>query len=300
MSQRYHSELFGDGRLHLRHGRLDLVVEAIDEPVAVRRAYLQAEAAFDGLSARLDQELPLLRRPVGAQPPALSGPVARRMLLAVWPHRRVFVTPMAALAGAVADTVMAAMVDGLSPRQAYINIGGDIALYLAPGERFRIGLAAALAGEARAVPEFLGVTEIDAAQPVRGIATSGRGGGGLSLSLGIADAVTVLAADAAAADAAATLIANAVDVDHPAIRRAPAREVVADSDLGDLPVTVAVGALPPDAVADALAAGATLAESMRRAGLIAAAALSLASEVAVVGPLGLESAATAGRTWTGP
>ncbi len=298
MGERHHSELFGDGRLHLRHGRLDLVVEAIDEPVAVRRAYMQAEAAFDGLSARLDQELPLLRLPVGARPPELSGPVARRMLLAVWPHRRVFVTPMAALAGAVADAVMAAMVDGMSPRQAYINIGGDIALYLAAGERFRIGLAAALAGEDRAVPEFLGVTEIDAAQPVRGIATSGRGGGGLSL--GIADAVTVLAADAAAADAAATLIANAVDTDHPAIRRAPARAVAADSDLGRLPVTVAVGALPPDAVADALAAGATLAESMRRAGLIAAAALSLASEVAVVGPLGLESAATAGRTWTGP
>ncbi len=300
MSGRHHSELFGDGRLHLWHGRLDLVVEAIDEPVAVRRAYLQAEAAFDGLSARLDQELPLLRRPVGARPPALSGPVARRMLLAVWPHRRVYVTPMAALAGAVADAVMAAMVDGLSPRQAYINMRGDIALYLAPGERFRIGLAAALAGDDRAVPEFLGVTEIDAAQPVRGIATSGRGGGGLSLSLGIADAVTVLAADAAAADAAATLIANAVDVDHPAIRRAPARQVVADSDLGMLPVTVAVGALPPEAVADALAAGVVLAESMRRAGLIAAAALSLASEVAVVGPLGLESATAAERTWTGP
>ena len=264
----------------------------------MRRAYLQAEAAFDGLSARLEQELPLLRRPVGARPPALSGPVARRMLLAVWPHRRVYVTPMAALAGAVADEVMAAMVDGLSPRQAYINIGGDIALYLAAGERFRIGLAAALAGDDRAVPEFLGVTEIDAAQPVRGIATSGRSGGGLSL--GIADAVTVLAANAAAADAAATLIGNAVDVDHPAIQRAPARAVMPDSDLGMLPVTVAVGPLPPDAVADALAAGVTIAQSMRRAGLIAAAALSLAAEVAVVGPLGLESAATAGRTWTAP
>ena len=75
---------------------------------------------------------------------------------------------------------------------------------------------------------------------------------------------------------------------------------MADSDLGDLPVAVAVGPLPPDAVADALAAGVTLAESMRRPGLIAAAALSLASEVAVVGPLGIESAAAAGRTWTAP
>ncbi len=283
MSGRHHSELFGDGRLHLRHGRLDLVVEAIDEPVAVRRAYMQAEAAFDGLSARLDQELPLLRRPVGARPPALSGPVARRMLLAVWPHRRVFVTPMAALAGAVADAVMAAMVDGLSPRQAYINIGGDIALYLASGERFRIGLATALSGDDRAVPEFLGVTEIDAAQPVRGIATSGRGGGGRSLSLGIADAVTVLAADAAAADAAATLIANAVDVADPAIERRPASEIDPDSDLGARLVTVGLGALPRAAQRAALSRGAEAARAMRAKGLIEAAHLRLGEAVEVVG-----------------
>ena len=51
---------------------------------------------------------------------------------------------------------------------------------------------------------------------MRGIATSGWRG--RSFSLGIADAVTVLAATAAEADAAATVIANAVDLPgHPAI-----------------------------------------------------------------------------------
>ena len=49
---------------------------------------------------------------------------------------------------------------------------------------------------------------------MRGIATSGWRG--RSFSLGIADAVTVLAATAAEADAAATMIANAVDLPgHP-------------------------------------------------------------------------------------
>ena len=85
---------------------------------------------------------------------------------------------------------------------------------------------------------------------MRGIATSGQGG--RSFSLGIADAVTVLARRAADADAAATMIANAVDLDHPAIQRRPAVRLDPDSDLGDLPVTVAVGDLSRSEVAAAL------------------------------------------------
>ena len=76
--------------------------------------------------------------------------------------------------------------------------------------------------------------------PVRGIATSGWRG--RSFSLGIADAVTVLAATAAKADAAATIIANAVDLpNHAAITRVPAREIAPDNDLGERLVTRAVG-----------------------------------------------------------
>jgi hypothetical protein len=110
-------------------------------------------------------------------------------------------------------------------------------------------------------------------RPVRGIATSGRGG--RSFSLGIADSATVLARTAAAADAAATLIANAVDIDHSAIERRPARELDPDSDLGDLPVTVTIGDLPRDAVDTALDRGLAEARRLRRLGLIDSAAISL-------------------------
>jgi ApbE superfamily uncharacterized protein (UPF0280 family) len=85
----------------------------------------------------------------------------------------------------------------------------------------------------------------------------------------------VLARTAAAADAAATLIANAVNVDHPAIERRPARELDHDSDLGDLPVTVAVGALPREAIDVALDRGLAEARRLRRLGLIDGAAISL-------------------------
>jgi uncharacterized protein len=274
--------LLPDGRrLHLQHGPIDLVIEAFGAPGEVALAYGQAEACFADLLATLVRELAALRRPIGDRKPALSGPVARRMVDAVWPHRAVFITPMAAVAGAVADEVLAALVAGRDLVKAYVNDGGDIALYLTPGERFAAGLVADLEA-----PAIDGVATITAAMPVRGLATSGRGG--RSFSLGIADAVTVLARDGASADAAATLIANRVDLDHhPAIERRPASSLRDDSDLGDIPVTVAVGPLAPAEIEAALASGAAEAERMRKAGLIVAAALFLRGRHRVVGDLPL-------------
>ena len=224
-----------DGRLHLQHGPIDLIIEAFGATDEVERAYGQAVGRFGDILPTLVRELPILRRPVGEAYPLLQGPVARRMAEAVWPHRAVYITPMAAVAGAVADEMLQAMVRGRTLDKAYVNDGGDIALHLTPGHELRAGIfATALDGMARLTCD----------SPVRGIATSGRGG--RSFSLGIADSATVLAATAAAADAAATLIANAVNIDHPSIERRPARELDPDSDLLDLPVTVAVGPLPSD------------------------------------------------------
>jgi ApbE superfamily uncharacterized protein (UPF0280 family) len=180
---------------------------------------------------------------------------------------------MAAVAGAVADAVLAAMV-GPDLATAHVNDGGDIALWLAPGE----SLTAAVAAR----PGWPDRVTIREADPVRGIATSGWRG--RSQSLGIADAVTVLARSAAAADAAATMIANRVDLPgHPAVVRRPAVAVKAASDLGERPVTVAVGALRGDEAEAALAAGAAYAEGLRSRGLIEGAALFLAGRVRVVG-----------------
>ena len=260
-----------DGRLHLQHGPIDLLIGIEAEAAEVAAAEAQAVAGFAGVLETLVSELPLLRTPLGVNPPALRGPVAQRMLAACWPHRATYITPMAAVAGAVADAVMQALGAGRRLRRAWVNNGGDIALLLAPGEHFRVGLAGIEDGALH------GSLRVEAADPWRGVATSGWRG--RSQSLGIADAVTVVAADAAAADAAATLVANAVNAEHPAVRRAPARSLRDDSDLGDLPVTVAVGPLPPATVAEALARGLAEARCMRAAGLLGAACLRLAGQV---------------------
>lgn len=256
-----------DGRLHLQHGPIDLIVEAFGAADEVERAYGQAMERFGDILPTLVGELRVLRRPVGEAYPLLQGPVARRMAEAVWPHRGRYITPMAAVAGAVADEMLQALVRGRTLDKAYVNDGGDIAIHLTRGHSLRAGIfAQALDGVALLTHE----------RPVRGIATSGRGG--RSFSLGIADSVTVLAATAAAADAAATMIANAVNADHSSIERRPACSLDPDSDLGELLVTVAVGDLPHDVVAAALDRGAAEARRLRLCGLIDSAALSLCGQ----------------------
>jgi hypothetical protein len=156
--------------------------------------------------------------------------------------------------------------------RAWVNNGGDIALHLAPGATVRIGLVADLASFDPAQGPILdGQFAIDAATPVRGIATSGWRG--RSFSLGIADSVTVLARSAAQADAAATVIANAVNLADTRIVRRPACELRDDSDLGDIAVTVDVPPLPPALVRAALMAGWQQARDLQVAGLIHSAAL---------------------------
>ncbi|RAI41696.1 hypothetical protein CH341_21095 [Rhodoplanes roseus] len=215
----------------------------------------------------------------------LFGPVARRMAAAVAPYSEtMFITPMAAVAGSVADDVLAAMVAaaGDALARAYVNNGGDIALHLSPGTRFTTGLV-----DRPDRPSMFGTAAIEAGDPVRGIATSGAGG--RSFSLGIADAVTILARDAASADAAATVVANAVNISHPGILRVKARELQPDSDLGDRLVTRVVPALARPEIDAALDAGVLVAEQLLRDGLIAAAALHLQGVTRAVGALGAGS-----------
>ncbi|PZO02584.1 MAG: hypothetical protein DCF30_04735 [Hyphomicrobiales bacterium] len=268
--------LLPGNRLHLQEGPSDLVIAAFGSPSQIERAYAAAEAAFTGLLTEVAGELAILRQPLSAQPPALTGATTQRMARACWAFRAQYITPMAAVAGAVADSVLAAMAaEAPGLERAYVNNGGDIAVLVTPGHALDIGVVPSLV---RARPEgFIRIyAAAHAAQHFCGIATSGWRG--RSFSRGIADAVTVLARSAAEADAAATVIANATDVQDAGIVRRPARDLDPDSDLGGLLVTVDVSPLSPDAIAGALAAGERTADALRRDGLIEGALLALADE----------------------
>jgi len=286
------------GRWHFAHGPIELVIGADAGGAAIRPAGLEPSASlepdaltqaheaawqrFQTVLQELVAELPLLRQPVQAGPCPVRGMVARRMWQACAALPTDFITPMAAVAGAVAQEILVPYTQA-GVRRAFVNNGGDIALHLAPGTQWRVGLVADIAKRRTALD---GGFVIDSQDPVRGVATSGWRG--RSHSLGIADAVTVLATTAAQADAAATVIANAVNPVEPderlGIERAPACSLKDDSDLGERLVTVQVPALPAGVVAEALRRGARIAAQLREAGLIHAAVLSCQGQTLTAQP----------------
>jgi ApbE superfamily uncharacterized protein (UPF0280 family) len=265
-------------RLHLQDGPIDVIVQAFGEGGEVQRAYQAAAHRFVGVLDELCAELPLLRSQAVPGGPSPKGQIARRMAAAVAPYaERTFITPMAAVAGAVAEEILETMTLTARLTKAYVNDGGDIALFLEPGEQFVIGMV-----ERPERPSLFGTATITSDEPIRGIATSGWRG--RSFSLGIADAATVLAQSAATADAAATIIANAVDLPgNPKVVRVPARSLVPDSDLGELLVTQGVGELSAEEADWALQAGMAVAEKLVAKGLIHSVALHLSGETRIVG-----------------
>ena len=256
-------------RWHFQHGPIDIVIGADGDADAVAAAHQAAWQRFRTVLPELVAELPELRLPVRG-PCALQGVIARRMWHACRPHQSVFITPMAAVAGSVAQELIGHYQrEGIA--RAWVNNGGDIALHLASGASVRVGMVADLARLDPAHIEADGHFEVRADMPVRGVATSGWRG--RSFSLGIADSVTVLARTAAQADAAATVIANAVNVIDARIRRAPAESLKDDSDLGKIEVTVEVPSLEPALIQHALRSGQRRALELQREGLIHSAVL---------------------------
>ena len=244
-------------RLHLQHGPIDLIIEAIGEHADVRLAYKQAAVAFNNVLDCLAAQLSTLRRPYKDSAKfEYVGPVAARMQQAVKPLEAFNLTPMIAVAGAVADYILASMVKDRTLTRAQVNNGGDIAVYLSNDASVKVGICTHPQSG-----EHHNIIELTAAQGIGGIATSGWQG--RSHSLGIANAVTVVSATAANADVAATLIANAVDLPGCAkITRQPACDIEVDSDLADRLVTTKVGDLSASEINSALASGESCAQRL--------------------------------------
>ena len=263
-------------RSHFQHGPIDLVISADGDAAAHASAHAAAWQRFEQVLPELVQELPLLRQAVSSKATdcPLKGPVARRMWQACRPYAMDFITPMAAVAGSVAQEIIACYQrPGIA--RAWVNNGGDIAMHLTPGQSLKVGLYADIArlDVAQLQDQLLldGQFSVEAAMPVRGVATSGWRG--RSFSMGIADSVTVLAHTAAQADAAATVIANAVNVNDARVQRAPAASLKDDSDLGQRLVTTGVPPLAPALVLQALQAGLATARALQSEGLIDSALL---------------------------
>jgi len=179
--------------------------------------------------------------------------VPRRMIEAVRAVDEVSLTPMAAVAGAVADSVKKFLKDE-GPDLISVNNGGDISIFNGTGRRFNIQIGDISTG--RSLPCILSVERLED----YGIATSGFGG--RSLTLGVADVVTVIAETGAMADAAATHICNCTSIVSDNVVRRKASEVDPLTDIPDDYVTTIIGQLNEDAITIALENGLTIAYNM--------------------------------------
>jgi len=149
-------------------------------------------------------------------------------------------TPMAAVAGSIADGVADFLFQkGVS--KVIVDNGGDIAVRLSQGETARAGVRSDVASA-----EITHVIMLDARCPSWGISTSGLGG--RSFTRGIASAATVVAHSSARADAAATDIANACFFQDTGIVQVPAGQLDPLTDIPDILVTVLVNQLKPDTI----------------------------------------------------
>ena len=230
-----------DNRLFLQHGPINIVLEAIG--IDKDLAYQNVKGYFETLLEQLVLDMELLKEEVVFNR-KFNNKISQSMQDATERYSPAFITPMAAVAGSIADNILRVLINNTNLEKAYVNNGGDVSFYLNKNQIMKTSLAA--------IPNM--IAEIKYKDKSRGIATSGWRG--KSFSRGIADSVTVLADNAAMADAAATMIGNAVDIyNHPKIKKQPANEMYEDSDLKNLLITVEVGLLTKVEIKEALKNG---------------------------------------------
>ena len=230
-----------DNKLFLRHGPINIVLEAIG--IDKDLAYQNVKEYFETILEQLVLDMDLLKKEVVFNR-KFNNKISQSMQDATEKYSPTFITPMAAVAGSIADNILRVLINNTNLEKAYVNNGGDVSFYLNKNQIMKTSLAA--------IPNM--IAEIKYKDKSRGIATSGWRG--KSFSRGIADSVTVLADNAAMADAAATMIGNAVDIyNHPKIKKQPANEMYEDSDLKNLLITVEVGLLTKVEIKEALKNG---------------------------------------------
>ncbi len=255
----------GDGALLVECGPMRMFLEASLR--GERRPDLSRDAARVAIGFLA--EVALARKSLDSPAQDLEEPSMGGLPRIMWTSARLIgdgdLTPMAAVAGAIADAV-ADYLQGLGADRVVVNNGGDVALRLQGEESLHIGIRPDIgSGD---VSHRLRVT---AGMRVGGVATSGLGG--RSFTRGTASAVTVLASRCVLADAAATAIANATYVPSEAVERYPADSVDPETDLKGIEVTGFVGELTESEIQTALGQGLDMAEALVERNIIQAACI---------------------------
>jgi ApbE superfamily uncharacterized protein (UPF0280 family) len=263
------------GSIMAECGPMRLVISSHLGRVPQREMNLEAARVSFGLLERVARLQHILKQRQDRLPPRLEDPLGAGMIRSVLDIGDEDLTPMAAVAGTIADAVADFLLErGMT--KVVVNNGGDIAIRLQEGQSARVGIRTDVTRG-----DYEHVIALDAGRASWGVATSGLGG--RSLTRGVASAATVVASTASLADAGATATANASLVEDPQIVQRPAEEVDPHTDIRSLPVTVSIGSLSPEKKREAVSKAMARAEELVSRGVI------LGALVAVGGELGMTS-----------
>jgi len=258
------------GRIMAEYGPMRLVISACVGKVPQRdvcvSAAQEAFSCFERVAA-LKKEL---SSPFTRDLMCLEDSIARAMVESVREMGDEDLTPLAAVAGALADAVADFLFERGMTR-VLVNNGGDISVRLLGDELVRVGL-----GPAAWQSPAWNVIVLDSSFSSWGVATSGLGG--RSFTRGVASSVTVLATAACLADAAATAVANASFVEDASVIRRKAGEIDPGTDIPDLEVTLRVGPLSREKRYRAIGKALRRAEDLVEKGVILGASVSVDGE----------------------
>lgn len=244
-----------------------------------RRGRPLSEVALEGgryalrILEQLAAFLPIIKKRASILKPEGGYPeVVNEMISATQAISDSDLTPLAAVAGATSDMVANYLLK-TSATKIVVNNGGDISIRLREGGKTRVGLGL---DRARKEINYSLSVENDC-----GICTSGIGG--RSFTLGVANAIVVLAECASVADAAATYLGNKTTVNSRNVKREWAERIYPDTDIPGKKVTVSVGALSEAEIRQALESGQMEALKLTNNGIIHGVVLSVKDNILPLG-----------------
>lgn len=227
--------ILAEGQVYIEYGpaAMKVLAYANGEPLTELccRAVHVIHRALEEISA----SGPLLRRYSGEIDPTRLSGLPRIMYDAVARTEEPTLTPMAAVAGTVADAV-ADWLFSCGATVAAANNGGDIALRLAPGNSIRLRTVRSLLTGTASDPIVL-----RAEDGIGGICTSGLGG--RSFTRGVVESLSVFSSRASQADALATHLANCSYIPSERVASTLAKNLDPSTDIPELSVVTAVDTL---------------------------------------------------------
>ena len=252
------------------NGPMRIAIQAWDKKRPdLKMALKAAQFSFVCLE-QVAQHQEILKQQHGLMPKGLA-PIPRTMVESGMATLEKDLTPMAAVAGSIADAVADWLFNrGMS--RVIVNNGGDIAIRLAENETANVGVRTKVES-----PAISYMVKLSSRFPSWGVNTSGLGG--RSLTRGIASAVTAFAWTSSLADAAATSIANACFARDDAIVQVLAQEVDPHTDIRGLPVTVKIGKLKKSCISQAMDKALNKAEQYVEMGIIQGALIAVENEL---------------------